>query len=169
MVSRSPVLVIILPAENVLCHASFRSNTYEKVQETVSTCSSVIQKSQPSTCSMPCTPGDTVRGVASLMQQQLDLFAEGGPTDRELSRVKKSARTSLLGAVQSNSAMASALCSYHALTGSWRGILDELAIVDDLSIGEVRDAAAAVFNSDNRFEGYMLPMPVKLQGTVAGL
>ena len=36
-----------------------------------------------------------------------------------------------------------------AVTGSWRGVLEELAAIEALSPGDVRDAAAATLHSDN--------------------
>jgi predicted Zn-dependent peptidase len=47
---------------------------------------------------------------------------------QELARVKKSSRASLLSGMTSNSSMAATLAAYHATTGSWRGILEELQV-----------------------------------------
>lgn len=54
--------------------------------------------------------------------------------------------------------MASALCAYHASTFSWKGLLEELEIVDSLTTGEVQEVAARVFNPDNFFAGFVLPL-----------
>jgi predicted Zn-dependent peptidase len=77
--------------------------------------------------------------MASLLQQQLDQLASDGPTASELARVKAGARAALLSALTSNSSMASILTSYHAVTGSWRGVLQELDDVESLTSTEVSE------------------------------
>ena len=50
--------------------------------------------------------------------------------------MKKSSRASLLGAATSNSSMAATLAAYHATTGSWRGMLEELQVgIDGIGLG----------------------------------
>ena len=79
-------------------------------------------------CCHPVPTGDTCESVARLLRGQLDAFMQDGPSARELARVKKATRAGLLAGVQSNSSMAAALCAYHALTGGWRGIVEELEV-----------------------------------------
>jgi len=57
-------------------------------------------------------PGDSPQHAAALIQEQLDRLADGGPTPQELNRVKKAARTELLGALGSNAGLASVLVTY---------------------------------------------------------
>lgn len=101
--------------------------------------------------------GDTPEAAAALLQGQLAALCDGGVTVSELSRVQRATRAGLLASAQSNSAMASALASYHVLTGSWRGLLDELEIVTSLTPDDLRGVAQRVFGAPNNcFTGYVL-------------
>lgn len=42
--------------------------------------------------------------------------------------MKKDSRTSLYSSLTSNSSMAQLLAGYHATTGSWKGLLEELQV-----------------------------------------
>jgi predicted Zn-dependent peptidase len=101
--------------------------------------------------------GDMNRLVVEL-QQQLDALAQDGPTQAELARVKASARAGLLSALTSNGSMSGLLASYHAVTGSWRGVLQELNDVDTLTGPEVGEVVGQVFADKNRFTGLGLPL-----------
>ncbi|GBF90105.1 peptidase M16 [Raphidocelis subcapitata] len=94
-------------------------------------------------------PGDSPQRAASLVQGELDRLAASGPTPAELARVVKGARAQLLGALAADASLAGALAAYEATTGSWRGLLRELAEIEGLSPGDVRDAAAATFDPAN--------------------
>ena len=61
--------------------------------------------------------------------------------------------------LQSNSGVAELLASYHALTGSWRGVLQELEAVEDLAPQDCRRVAEQVFNEGNCFRGYVDAKP----------
>ena len=61
----------------------------------------------------------------------------------------------LVDALRRNSGMASALASYHTLTGSWRTILEESAQIETLKAADVRDVAARTFTPENCFTGYV--------------
>ena len=63
----------------------------------------------------------------------------------------------VLSALGSNSAIAAALATSTALTGSWRRIAADLDRVEGLQAGEVRDTAARHLRPDNCFKGYVLP------------
>ncbi|KAL6750226.1 peptidase M16 inactive domain family [Haematococcus lacustris] len=97
--------------------------------------------------------GGSVGAAEKLVWRELERFAAEGPTAKELARVQKSTRTSLLSAALSNSSMASLLASYHGLTGSWTGLLAELEVISQLTPGEVRDVAQRLFRRDNVFTG----------------
>lgn len=103
------------------------------------------------------TGGDLGR-LSAALQRQLDALANDGPTSAELARVKASARAALLGAAVSNSSMASLLAAYHAVTGSWRGVLAELDDVDSLGSAEVASVAGDVFCAGGCFTGKALPL-----------
>ncbi|KAG2432812.1 hypothetical protein HXX76_008546 [Chlamydomonas incerta] len=100
--------------------------------------------------------GDSPEKVAALLQEQLAALVEGGVAGAELGRVVRSSRAGLLGAAQSNSAMAAALASYHVSTGSWRGLVQELEVVSALQPAEVAEVAGRVFAPGNCFTGYVL-------------
>ncbi|GIL57933.1 hypothetical protein Vafri_13124 [Volvox africanus] len=100
--------------------------------------------------------GEGPEAVAKLLQQQLAAFVEDGVSASELARVQRAVRAGLLASAQSNSAMASALASYHVSTGSWRGLLTELDLVSQLKGSELRDVAERVFAPNNCFTGYVL-------------
>ncbi|CAL8468516.1 g8056 [Coccomyxa elongata] len=89
---------------------------------------------------------------------QLSGLADTGPTQRELLRIKKAAKVTLVDALRSNSGMASALAAYHVLTGSWQSLLKESAIVEQLTPEDVRAVAARTFTQDNCFKGLVLPL-----------
>lgn len=42
------------------------------------------------------------------------------------------------------------------IAGSWRGLLDELAVLGDATPAAVRDAAASVFSPDTVFRGHVI-------------
>ncbi|KAG2485544.1 hypothetical protein HYH03_015713 [Edaphochlamys debaryana] len=99
---------------------------------------------------------DSPEVAEQFLTQQLALLAQGGVGEAELVRVQRASRAGLLGAAQSNGAMASALASYHVQTGSWRGLSEELELVTQLRAPELQDVAQRVFRADNRFTGYVL-------------
>lgn len=68
------------------------------------------------------------------------------------------AKVMLVDALRSNSSMAAALASYHTLTGSWKSLLTETALVEQLTPEDVRAVAARTFAQDNCFKGLVLPM-----------
>lgn len=101
-------------------------------------------------------PGSSLDSLANMLQEQLDRVALDGVTAQELSRVKKATRKQLLNAAQSNPSMASTLAAYHARTGSWRGLLTELEVVQDLTAEDLRQAAQRTFDRSNCFKGFAL-------------
>lgn len=96
--------------------------------------------------------------LSDVLQCHLDELASEGPSAAELARVKASARVALLGALTSNSSMAGLLSSYHAVTGSWRGVLEELDYVETMTGQEVSEIVQKVFRPENRFIGKALPL-----------
>lgn len=51
--------------------------------------------------------------------------------------------------------MVSVLCAYTALRGSWRGVVEELQLVEDMQAGTLRATAEEVFRADNQYIGYV--------------
>lgn len=94
--------------------------------------------------------------MAAALQRELEAVASDGITAAELSRVQKATRRQALGAAQSNSSMASLLAAYHARTGSWRGVLEELDVVQGMKPDDVRGTAQRTFERDNCFRGFAL-------------
>ncbi len=65
-------------------------------------------------------------------------------------------KLTLVDGIRSNTNMASALCSYHVNAGSWKKLLFDLEQVDQLTAADVQAVAAATFQQDNLYTGYML-------------
>ena len=63
--------------------------------------------------------GESAQHVEGLVQGQLLALQQSGVTAGEMARVRRTSRFNLLTITQSNSSMASALASYHVLTGGW--------------------------------------------------
>ena len=99
-----------------------------------------------------------MRALTDTLQSHLDQLANGGPSAAELARVKASARVALLSALTSNSSMAGLLSTYHAVTGSWKGVLEELDYVETMRAAEVAEIVQRVFRPENRFIGKAIPL-----------
>jgi predicted Zn-dependent peptidase len=69
----------------------------------------------------------------------------------------QASRFGLLDSVRSNASMASVLCSYHALTGSWKNLFTDLEATENLSKDTIREVAARTFTDSNSFLGLVLP------------
>ena len=99
------------------------------------------------------SPGTSLDSLDSALHEQADLLAADGPTSQELRRIAKGARMDLFEGVQSNSSMAANLCSNHVLTNSWRNLIGDVALLQDLTPQDVRAVASRLFSSDNCFSG----------------
>lgn len=83
--------------------------------------------------------------------------------------VLQATKLTLVDGIRSNTNMASALCSYHVNAGSWKKLLSDLEQVDQLTAADVQAVAAATFQEDNLYTGYMLkedPLTGKKSSTV---
>lgn len=83
--------------------------------------------------------------------------------------VLQATKLTLVDGIRSNTNMASALCSYHVNAGSWKKLLSDLEQVDQLTAADVQEVAAATFQEDNLYTGYMLkedPVTGKKNSTV---
>ncbi|KAK9829270.1 hypothetical protein WJX72_004899 [[Myrmecia] bisecta] len=113
----------------------------------------------------PCTlmlygipaPGTTLEDMDRLLREGARNVADAGPSPNEMKRIKKAAKLTLINSIQSNASMASLLTTYHALTGSWRNVLVDMALVESLTPDDIRATAGRVFREDNCFTGYVLP------------
>ena len=76
---------------------------------------------------------------------------------RDCSSCVQGARADLYGAMQSNASMASAMCKFHALTGSWRTLITDLADFGRLTGSDVQEVAASMFAEENGYTGFILP------------
>ena len=76
---------------------------------------------------------------------------------RDCSSCVQGARADLYGAMQSNASMASAMCKFHALTGSWRTLITDLADFGRLTGSDVQEVAASMFAEQNGYTGFILP------------
>lgn len=72
-------------------------------------------------------------------------------------------KLTLVDGIRSNTNMASALCSYHVNAGSWKKLLYDLEQVDHLTAADVQQVAAATFQDDNIYTGYMLKEQSKVK------
>ena len=59
--------------------------------------------------------------------------------------------------MQSNSNMASAMCRFHTMTGSWRTLITDLADFGRLTGPDVQRVAASMFAEENGYTGFILP------------
>jgi len=64
----------------------------------------------------------------------------------------------VLGILQSNSALASTLASYQALTGDWRNVCNELEMIETLTPSSVRAAVTPYLHPLNSVVGYVQPL-----------
>ena len=79
-----------------------------------------------------------------------------GGAHTELNVCLQATKVSLVDGLRSNSSMAAALCAGHVLTGSWRNILSDLQVVEQLTSTDVQQCAAHTFTDDNLFTGHIL-------------
>lgn len=99
------------------------------------------------------SPGTSLDTLDSALHQQTALLAAEGPSAQELGRIAKNARMDLFEGLQSNSSMAANLCSNHVLTKSWRNLIGDVALLQDLQPEDVRDVASRLFARENCFTG----------------
>lgn len=51
--------------------------------------------------------------------------------------------------------MVSVLCAYTAVRGSWRGVIEELQLVEDMQAATIMTTAQECFRADNQYIGYV--------------
>lgn len=122
------------------------------------------------------TRDGSLPALARAVREQALRVADGSAVDaRALERVKKVClcgvgsvpmyrrctdgaqgnRVDLLNVLRSNSSMVSVLCAYTAMRGSWRGVVEELQLVEDMQAGTLKATAQEVFRADNQYIGYV--------------
>eukprot|EP00873_Tetraselmis_striata_P017022 jgi/Tetstr1/437286/TSEL_026015.t2 len=107
--------------------------------------------------------GVSLRSCAEGLRSQVEALGQGGAIlQRELDRVRKQYRVEVLQSISQNAALASALVRTQALTGSWRSLITDLEVLEELTPRDLERGAAALFRPDNRFTGYVLPSSQRL-------
>lgn len=113
--------------------------------------------------------GVSLQTLDKAFQKETHGLIHNGPSAKEMARIKKATKLTLVDGIRSNTNMASALCSYHVNAGSWKKLLSDLEQVDQLTAADVQAVAAATFQEDNLYTGYMLkedPVTGKKSSTV---
>jgi predicted Zn-dependent peptidase len=101
-------------------------------------------------------PNHTVDELGTLIQAELKRLQDEPVSEEELDRVKTQARAGLLGALSSNSGMASLLTEYEAKTGNWRSVFKDLQALEAVTAQDVQRVAKATFVPNNRTVGKLL-------------
>jgi predicted Zn-dependent peptidase len=101
-------------------------------------------------------PNHTVDEIGTLIQAELKRLQDERVSQEELDRVKTQSRAGLLGALASNSGMASLLTEYEAKTGSWRSVFRDLQALEAVTAEDVQRVAKATFVPNNRTVGKLL-------------
>ncbi|MBD2179617.1 insulinase family protein [Planktothrix sp. FACHB-1355] len=102
-------------------------------------------------------PGHTVDEVAKGLRSQIDRLKTEPVSAEELDRVKTQARAGLLGTLNSNDGMASALVEYEVKTGSWKNLFKQLDAIAAVTPADIQRVAQATFQPQNRTIGRLLP------------
>ncbi|KAL0029844.1 hypothetical protein WJX77_003327 [Trebouxia sp. C0004] len=113
--------------------------------------------------------GVSLQTLDKAFQKETQGLIHNGPSAKEMARIKKATKLTLVDGIRSNTNMASALCSYYVNAGSWKKLLSDLEQVDQLTAADVQAVAAATFQEDNLYTGYMLkedPLTGKKSSTV---
>ncbi|KAL3150420.1 hypothetical protein ABBQ32_000257 [Trebouxia sp. C0010 RCD-2024] len=100
--------------------------------------------------------GVSLETLDQAFQKETQGLIYQGPSAKEMARIKKATKLTLVDGIRSNTNMASALCSYHVNAGSWKKLLFDLGQVDQLTAADIQQVAAATFQPDNLYTGYML-------------
>jgi predicted Zn-dependent peptidase len=101
-------------------------------------------------------PGQPLRELVDLAQQELDRFAAEGPDDRELSGMKRRLKARLLRSLASDAGLAAALARAEADAGGWQEVFARVAAIDALD-GEAIRAAAARLRAERRTTAWLRP------------
>jgi zinc protease len=88
---------------------------------------------------------------------ELDRFAQEGPSAAELARAKSMLRASLVYRAGTSSGLGELIGTLHVVAGDWRLYPKLLEIVESVSADEVRDVARRHFRRANRTVGWALP------------
>ena len=102
-------------------------------------------------------PGRKIEEVATGLRTEIERLKNEPVSAQELERVKKQARVSLLGTLDSNTGMAQALVEYEVKTGSWRNLFKQLDAMAAVTPADIQRVAKATFQPENRTIGRLLP------------
>ena len=101
-------------------------------------------------------PGHTVDDVAKALEVEIEKLKTEPVSEKELQRVKRNLRASLLKRLDSNIGMARSLAEYQAKTGSWRNLFEQLDAIANVTAADVQRVAKATFTPENRTIGRLL-------------
>ncbi len=103
------------------------------------------------------SPGTSVDQLAIALRAEIERLKTEPVTHMELEQVKTQLKAGLLRTLDSNMGMARILAEYHAKTGSWRNIFDELAKLEAITPEDIQRVAQTTFIPENRTIGRLLP------------
>lgn len=102
-------------------------------------------------------PGHTVEELATAIDAELTQLKTEPVSPQELDRVRTQTEAGLLRTLASNQGMASLLTEYHAKTGSWRNLFEELTELEAVTAADIQRVAQQTFRPENRTVGKLLP------------
>lgn len=100
-------------------------------------------------------PSTSLEDLDSLILHEIERFQVTGPTSKELQKFAKDSHINTLRALQSNALMASALASYHNLTGSWENIYQELYMIGEQRSQHVADICSEYLTPSCSYTGFV--------------
>lgn len=95
------------------------------------------------------SPHDTTQ-FSNAFDLVIKNFKKYGPTEAQLERAKRSIGVSYLDRMKSNQSLATELASAELLYGNWKIYFDWYEKVMNVTVAEVKEAAAAFLNEDTR-------------------
>jgi predicted Zn-dependent peptidase len=91
----------------------------------------------------------TAAEVEETIRSELDLLMREEVTDEELGRVRSRLRADMVRGLQSNEGLAGMLSYFQALAGDWRYITKHLGVLEGITAGQIRAAAARYLAARN--------------------
>ena len=113
------------------------------------------------------TPGHSLEECLALTQEEIEILAEEGPTERELEGVRRRSKMGLLESLGSNPGLAGALARAEAEEGGWETLFESLDSLEGITAGDIKKAAATYLPSQ-RTVGYLLPPGMDASTPVGG-
>jgi len=107
--------------------------------------------------SMEAQEGVPPAKAEAALWDELDRFAQDGPSAAELARAKAMLRASLVYRAGTTSGLGELIGSLHVVAGDWRLFPDLLPTIESITADEVRGVARKFFRRANRTVGWALP------------